>query len=279
MSPHPSHVRGRLAASGLAILVVLAGAACGVDPTPAAAPEQVSPAKDLVDGQTLAIWDDFDRYDSRDDLGGEMSPSGHRYITTNTGTTTMEIINRRLVAREGDDAKPAVGTLYATDGDPLLTVAAEWVWNGGEAATTGNESVVVGSTRDGFDFGSIQLVVYAEALPTEPGVRWQVLSVPPVRDETPNTVLASGVLNLSDFDRAGDTTYRMALQRTDRLELTVELPDGNSKVVDAPTIRDYWGSTAGWQLNRPSETDGFPAFTAIATAVEDPAVAESASAD
>ncbi len=269
MSPHLSKVLRRLAASSLAILVVAAGAACGVDPTPAAAPDQVNPAKDLVEGQSLAIWDDFDRYDSRDDLGGEMSPSGHTYTTTNTGTNTMEVINRRLVEREGDDAKPAVGTLYATDGDPLLTVAAEWVWNGGEGATTGNESVVVGSTRDGFDFGSIQLVVYAEALPTEPGVRWQVLSVPPVRAETPDTVLASGVLNLADFDRTGDTTYRMALRRTDRLELTVDLPDGNSTVVDAPPIRDYWGSTAGWQLNRPSETDGFAAFTAIATAVDE----------
>ncbi len=279
MSPHPSKVLRRLAASSLAVLVVAAAAACGADPTPAAAPDQVNPAKDLVDGQTLAIWDDFDRYDSRDDLGGEMSPSGHVYTTTNSGTNTMEIINRRLVERQGDGSEPAVGTLYANDGDPLVTVAAEWVWLGGDAATTDNESVVVGSTRDGFDFGSIQLVVYAEALPTEPGVRWQVLSVPPVRDETPNTVLASGVLNLSDFDRTGETKYRMALKRTDRLELTVDLPDGNSTVVDAPTIRDYWGSTAGWQLNRPSETDGFPAFTAIATAVEDPTVVDSTSAD
>lgn len=279
MSPRPSKVLRRLAASSLTVLLVAAAAACGVDPTPAAAPEQVNPAQDLVEGQRLAIWDDFDRYDSRDDLDGETAPSGHRYTTTNSGANTMEIINRRLVEREGDGTGPAVGTLYARDVDPLVTVAAEWVWLGGDGATTGSESVVVGSTRDGFDFGSIQLVMYAEALPTEPGVRWQVLSVPPLRAETASTVLASGVLNLGEFDRTGETKYRMSLRRSDRLELTVDLPDGNSVVVDAPAIRDYWGSTAGWQLNRPSGTDGFAAFTAIATAVADPASVESTSAD
>lgn len=215
-------------------------------------------------------WDNFVRPNATD-LNGLSLPSRHVWETGNGGTNRMANTGHRLVPTGVTETGSAngVGIGYVQDDRPIMSLAAEWVWDN-TGASTGFQNMVLGLCKRRFSFGSIQLAYYAISQPGQPLIQWELFCV---GNPTLYTPIASGPF--SPFDITGATKYGASINRTDTNQITIIHPDGspqevNDTNVDPVTGRSlidtYAGSKVGLQLRRNYLTDGALSFLSMATA-------------
>ena len=206
---------------------------------------------------TLAVmsWDKFRRSNRR--LEGDRAPSGHVYRTTGPPETNL-LEDGRYVPRP----LPGHASILYTELERTPdTVAAEFVWRSG---STQGANVVLGTCKEGFGLGSVQLAIYGST-EDKRAHRWVLFAVPnPIVDPYP--VLAAGDLREDfEFRMDGITRYRFYLHRTGSDGVLLQLPDGQIITHRHAAIASYWGKVSGVQLRRPRSGDAYAEFTAVAS--------------
>ncbi len=212
----------------------------------------------LPPSTTLFSWDDFARSDRS--LAGDAAPSGQTYrVTGNSANLTIR--NRRHTPRPIPHFADVLLVDHPTS---LSTVAARFAWTNGQS---NRQNVVIGACPNNFGAGSIQLAVYADRN-TASDPDWLLFCVRRHNGQIVYPTLASGqFVSGFTFLRNDATTYRMIMHRTAEDTVLIQLPDGQVLTTSHDLIREYWGRAAGVQLRRPTNSDGYGSFTAIATGI------------
>ena len=208
----------------------------------AAAPDP-RPAEDFVDlvGGTPIAYDGFQRLWNWHIEGSE-TPSGHTYWTM--GARQPAYLGRyRSNAVTG---RPSIAYLPLDEAPTVI--AGEFVFTG-----PGKQNAVIGTAKEGFGRGSIQLAVYLD--------HWRLFAVEyPIVDPYP--ILARGEFNPPL--KVG-TPYRMSLTYHHDKDghVTVRVPRHAERVIH-PYVKLFWGNQFGIQLRHTTPDSGRIEFLRIA---------------
>lgn len=207
-----------------------------VSPTPAITPT-VSPTPQLYTDSFLGGDGNID---------GQYAPSGAKYFVRNPVTTTgLSIVDHRLVRTNPTAYGPGAPTLMWPFTNDPFSVGAQFSFTAG---STDLQNVAIGTCATGFGAGSVQLGVS----PTG----WTLFyTYSKTSTSTAIVPLAQGSF-AHPLATDGSVVYRMSMAvNVASSSVQITYPGGTRTLSD-PAIAQYWGDLAGFQIRRPSSTDG-----------------------
>jgi hypothetical protein len=216
-------------------------------PTPTPTPS-TSPTPTVTPTPTATATPQLytDTFPGRDgNIDGEVSPSGAKYFVRNPIGTGLSVVDHRLVRTSPAVYGPGAPTLMWPFGRDSLSVGAQFTFTAG---STAQQNVVVGTCPIGFGSGSVQLSVS----PTN----W-TLFYTYLRTSTSTAIvpLAQGAF-ANPLATNGSVVYRISMAVNIASSSTQITYPGGSQIVSNPAIAEYWGTLVGFQIRRPSSTDG-----------------------